>query len=105
MLKTVEIKKIKTDNGGHKKFHDIDGNDLQVGYTTTYSAYSLNTDGILWVENDGRHVYQALVVSDSLAVEIRGDGGHTYPFPISVLRSERILNNINFLALLGICIG
>lgn len=105
MFKTVENQTMETDNRGYKKFQDIDGNDLQVGYTTTYSAYSLNTDGILWVEDDGRHVYQALVISDNLAVEIRGDGGYTYPFPISVLESERILNNINLSTLLDICIG
>lgn len=105
MLKTIENQRMGTDDRGLKKFQDIDGNDLKVGYTTTYSAYSLNTDGILWVEDDGCHVYQALVISDSLAVEIRGDGGHTYPFPISVLESERILNNINLSTLLDICIG
>lgn len=105
MLKAIEHQRMETDDRGLKKFQDIDGNGLQVGYTTTYSAYSLNTDGILWVEDDGRHVYQALVISDSLAVEIRGDGGYTYPFSISVLESERILNNINLSTLLDICIG
>ncbi len=87
------------------KYKDINGNPLEVGYTTTYSAHCGNVDGILWVEDDGKHVFQALVISKEEAVEIRGDGHYTYPFPLHILEDEQILNSINFSTLLGICIG